>query len=129
MRDYQRIKNNKYILPRDVYHQTLWIIRGYDRMKEDAAAIMVESPPPPDGQPRGANTGDDTASKAARRETNLRRIKQIDAALEDIPPEYRRGVWNNTVHCDPFPIDAARSTYALWKSRFVYKCAINLGII
>lgn len=34
MRDYQRRKNNKYYLPKSVYHRTLWVIRDYERMKK-----------------------------------------------------------------------------------------------
>lgn len=128
-RDYQRKLNNKYRLPREVYHLTLWQIRDYDRMKDEADAILEESPPPPDGQPKGQKQGDETASKAARREEYLRKTKAIEDALELVPPEYRRGVWKSVVYYDPFPIDAARSTYAMWKSRFVYECAYKLGIM
>ena len=68
MRDYQRTKG-KYILPREVYHQTIWIIRDYYRLKEEAEAILHESPGPSDGQPHGMNgISDPNASKAIRRE-------------------------------------------------------------
>ena len=52
-RDYQRKRNNKYILPYAAYHQTVWQIRDYYRLKEEAQAILDESPPPPDGQQIG----------------------------------------------------------------------------
>lgn len=128
-RDYQRKRNNKYILPYAAYHQTLWQIRDYYRLKEEAQAILEESPPPPDGQPRGTKLGDEVASKAARREEYVRKARAIEDALDLVPPEYRRGVWKSVVYYDPFPIDAARSTYAMWKSRFVYECAYKLGIM
>ena len=128
-RDYQRIKKNKYRLPHDAYHATLWAIRGYERMKAEAEAILEESPPPPDGQPRGTGKGDEVASKAQRREEYLRKISAIDEAFEIVPPEYRRGVWRSIVYFDPFPVDADRSTYGRWKSRFVYEAATRLGII
>ena len=128
-RDYQRKLNNKYRLPREVYHLTLWQIRDYYRMKDEADAILEESPPPPDGQPKGQKTGDEVASKAMRREDYLRKTKAIEYALDIVPPEYQKGVWKSVVYADPFPIDAARSTYGMWKSRFVYECAYRLGII
>ena len=128
-RDYQRKLNNKYRLPREVYHLTLWQIRDYDRMKDEADAILEESPPPPNGQPKGQKQGDEVASKAARREEYLRKTRAIEDALDLVPPEYRRGVWKSVVYYDPFPIDADRTTYARWKSKFVYECAYRLGIM
>lgn len=128
MRDYQRKKGNSYILPRDVYRTTLWMIRGYHRMKDEAEAIMVASPAPPDGQPRGDNAGDETAAKAIRREKLLERIRAIDEALEVVPPEYRRGVWNSVQYFEAYPLDADRSTYARHKARFVWEVANKLGI-
>lgn len=129
MRDYQRTKGNKYILPRDVYRSTLWTIRGYQRMKDEADAILFESPAPPDGQPRGTATGDEVASKAIRREQYVRKVKAIDEALEVLPREYRRGVWNSVQYFDSYPLDADRSTYARWKARFVWEVANKLGIM
>ena len=129
MKDYQRKKNNKYILPYAVYMQTVWIIRDYPRMKEEAQAILEESPPPPDGQPRGTGKGDDVFSKAARREDLLRKTKAIEYALGTVPKEYRFGVWLNVIERRAFPRDAGRSTYGKWKSRFVFEVAVRLGII
>lgn len=128
-RDYQRKRNNKYILPYAAYHQTVWQIRDYYRLKEEAQAILDESPPPPDGQPKAQNLGDETAQKAARREAYLLKARQIEEALLVVPKEYRRGVWSNVTRFDPYPMDADRSTYGRWKSRFVYEVAVRMGII
>ena len=97
MKDYQRIKGNKYILPNAVYMQTIWILRDYPRMRQEADAILHESPPPPDGQPRGTGKGDDVFTKAARREDLLRKTSAIENALGSIPKEYRQGVWRNVI--------------------------------
>lgn len=128
-RDYQRKLNNKYQLPREVYHLTLWQIRDYDRMKDEAEAILTESLPPPDGQPKGTGTGDEVASKAARREEYIRKTRAVEEALEIVPEEYRRGVWRNVTEWKAYPKDADRSTYGRWKSRFVYETARRLGIV
>lgn len=129
MREYQRRKNNKYILPAAAYNLTVWTIRDYCRIKEEAEAILMESPPPPDGQPRGSGTGDEVASKAIRREEFLRKTAAIETALGNIPKEYRGGVWANIVKRKAFPLDADRSTYGRWKSRFIYEVAVRLGIV
>lgn len=127
MRDYQAHKS-KYLLPNEVYHLTLWTIRDYERMKAEADAIIFESPAPPDGQPHGTATLDETFSKAARREEKIRKTRAIETALEIVPEEYRRGVWDNVQEMKAFPRDADRTTYSRWKSRFIFEAANKLGI-
>lgn len=127
--DYQRTKNNKYILPREVYNETLWAIRDYPRMKKEVETIMVQSPPPPDGLPRGTNTGDETYIKAMQREKYITKMHAIDKALNTIPQEYRKGVWGNLVHGKPYPRDAAVRTYGRNKAAFIYRVAENLNLI
>lgn len=130
MRDYQRNKNNKYILPTSVYHQTLWVIRDYYRMKEEAEAILHESPGPSDGMPRSTNNiSDPNASKAIRRERLIDKVTAIDKALTCLPPEYRQGVWQNIMYYAPMPMDAGRATYGRWKSRFVWEVANTLKLV
>ena len=50
MRDYM---SKKYSMPQDIYMRTLWLIRGYDRLKaryDDLADLLGAAM---DGQPRG----------------------------------------------------------------------------
>ena len=129
MRDYQRLKNNKYILPRAVYHKTLWQIRDYYRLKEEAEGIIHESPSASDGMPKGTSTSDPVYSKAARREKALHIIRVIDEEKEKIPEEYRRGVWDSIQYGSRYPDDAHRVTYSKWKSRFVCRVAERLNYI
>ena len=129
MRDYQRKKDNKYILPRAIWHATLWVIRDYDRMKAEAEAILAESPPPPDGLPKGSGTGDSTASKAIRRAELLGKCRAIEEALEAIPVEYRKGVWEAVTEWKRYPDDAARRTYQRAKGKFVYEAATRLKML
>ena len=127
MKEYQRQKGNKYILPKPVYNMTVWQIRDYHRLKDKAESILESSAPPSDGMPRGTDIGNTVESKAMEREFILDKIKTIDASKLNIPQEYREGVWNNTVHQMPFPKDADRSTYGRYKSRFVYQVAKGLN--
>ena len=120
MKDYQRQKGNRYILPRTLYHQTVWQIRDYYRLKEQADAILEESPPPPDGQPHGTSIGDQVAVKA---------IRLIEKEKQMIPKEYRDGVWNNILFGTAYPDDADRSTYGRYKSKFVYSVARGLYLL
>lgn len=126
--DYQR-KKDKYILPTAVYHQTLWQIRDYYRLKELYDSVAEESPGPSDGMPRGRTVSDPTYMKAAKLEEIGRIILAIENARDMVPKEYRNGVWNSVMFREPFPIDAARGTYGRWKSRFVYGVAQALHLI
>lgn len=128
MRDYQRKKNNKYLLPSAVYHQTIWTIRDYYRMKQEASDILTESSAAMDGMPHGERTVDVVTKKAIKRENLLSRISAIDAALSDIPPEYQKPVWKNILFGTPFPAHADRSTYGRNKAKFIASAAERLGL-
>ena len=126
MMDYQRQKNNKYILPRAVWNQTIWAIRDYYRLKEEADSIILSSPSP-DGAPGKAGPGDPTYAKAVKRERLVKRVDIIDQSLTKIPQEYRKGVWNNVMYGSRYPADAHRNTYSMWKSRYVFTVAKKMG--
>ena len=127
---YQRKKNNKYILPAAVYNHTIWQIRDYKRLKETMAMIPQESPAPPDGMPTGQGfTGDPTFRKVAKMEDIRRVTDAIEKALEEIPKEYRKGVWENIQFQKRFPDDADRTTYGRYKSKMVYGVAVRLNYL
>lgn len=129
MRDYQRKKNNKYILPNAVYHQTLWCIRDYYRMKERMDEILMESPAPPDGMPSDHNLSNEPQNKAEKRDPLFIKTQIIESSLTEIPEEYRKGVWENIQHGSGFPRTADRSTYGRWKSRYIYSVAVKMEFI
>jgi hypothetical protein len=124
MRDYQRQKNNKYILPRAQYHFTLWLLRDYHRLKDEIEAKAYASPQV-DGMPRGTQTGDPTAKNAIKLERAIDIVNLIDSERMNIPEEYREGVWNNIQYGTAYPMDADRSTYGRAKSRFIYRVAMR----
>ena len=128
MRDYQRRKNNKYYLPKEVYHQTLWFIRDYPRMAERLNEILLEGSSG-DGIPGGNRTGDATLNKVLKRDELFRKTRAIEDAIERIPEEYRKGVWESLLYSKAFPLDADRSTYARYKSRAIYDVAIGMKFI
>lgn len=128
MRDYQRTKT-KYILPHAVYHKTLWQIRDYYRLKEEADDILHETPSLLGNSVHGSEPGDPVFSKAARRENYLRIIQVIDSEKAKIPREYQKGVWDSIMYGTRFPDDAHRNTYGRWKSFYVYHVAHALGFI
>ena len=126
-RDYQP-KKSKYILPRAVYHSTLWIIRDYSRMVECVNDVILSSPAP-DGMPKGSNISDPTAMKAMSLPAVTGRIRAIEEAKRDIPEEYMKGIWNNIQYGSPFPDDAHRVTYSKYKSKYVFSVAKSLNMV
>ena len=131
IRDYQRLKQTKYILPRSVYHTTIWRIRDYFRLKQLADDIIKENSTNDDmcGYSLSNAISDTVASKVVRRDKYLSEVKKIDDALILIPTEYRQGVWNNIQFGQPYPLDADRTTYGRYKSKFIYSVAYNLELI
>ena len=129
MKEYQRTKNNPWILPRNLYMQTLYAIRDYERMKEEYEYMIQGEAVEMDGQPKGTRIGDPTEKMAAKVENIHDRLKAIEKAKNGIPKEYVKGVWQNIVYGARFPHDAGRNTYGRYKSRFVYEVAKNLTLI
>ena len=112
-------------MPKNVYHQTLWLIRDYDRMKSEYIAMDLCSGVL-DGQPRGSDTGDPTARDTMKLIGMRDKIEAVEKALRLIPEEYRKGIWENITGYKKYPIDAGTATYARWKQRFVWKVAKNM---
>ena len=127
MRDYQRTRNNKYVLPTPVYHQTIWLIRDYARMVEQMDDILLSTHTPLVGIPRGNRSYgvSETVIKAEKRETLRKKTAAIEAALETIPEEYRKPIWDNIQERKAYPLYADKNTFGRWKSRLIYRVAVN----
>lgn len=125
---YQRQKNNRYVLPTAVWNKTIWQIRDYYRLKEARNDIIYQRGSD-DGTPHGSGTGDPTFQKAEKLSRVTDVVKAIEDALEQIPQEYRKGVWDNVQFRSPYPDDAARRTYGRMKARFVFLVARRLDYV
>ena len=130
MRDYRRKKQTKYILPSAVYHKTLWTIRDYYRLKESAADCLTTPAIKYDSEKvQKSNTNDQVFETVLKREKYVEITLAIDKALNEIPPEYRKGVWENIQKRKAYPLDADRTTYGRYKSKFIYRVAEKLKYI
>lgn len=133
VRDYQP-KNNPYWLPRDIYMQTIWFIRGYDRRAGEVARDPFSSPPPPDGQPKGTKTGNPTATLAVILADAQLSNRIVDEALSELPEEYRDAIRDNVLFGAPWPrINGvpmhSKTTYSKYKHLFLFKVAKKLNLI
>ena len=130
-RDYQRQRNNKYLLPNTVYNKTLWTIRDYYRVKETLNSLADTSAGIAyDKDKVQTSSNPDTVFNAAVRYGDAKHIVNIiDHARANMPKEYQQGVWNNILFHSRFPLDADRSTYGRVKSRFIYDVAEGMGFV
>ena len=129
MRDYQRIKQTKYRLPKAVYHMTLWRIRDYYRLKKIADDFIYANNSDNTSYTKNSYISDKVASATIKREQFIKEIDNIDKALDEIPNEYQQGVWNNIQFGQAYPLDAGRATYGRYKSKFIYKVAEKFNLI
>ena len=128
MRHYQVKKNNDCKLPHELYMSILYLVRYYDKMRLKADVILHSSPLIM-SHTNYNSFADPTATKAIQRAEITRVCDAIDAALEEIPPEYRKGVMNNICGRKPFPIDAGEATYGRWRSRLIYGIAKKISFL
>ncbi|MBR6617953.1 MAG: hypothetical protein IKL00_08820 [Oscillospiraceae bacterium] len=124
MRNYQRQKNNPYKLPHNLYMRMLYLVRDYERIRSERDDIL-HGTPDHDGVPH-AGYGSPTESRGIMLANMGGSCDAIDKALKDVPPEYRKGVWNNICYQCPYPTDAGEATYKRWRCRFIYNVAKNL---
>jgi hypothetical protein len=123
-RNYQHTKNNNYWMPNALYRQMIYIFRDYERTKSEAEEILLAS----SGGYSGIKSapGDPTANKALKYGEMIRIIDAVNNALQQLPQEYRLGVFNNITYGSPFPAIAHRNTWSTWRSRALFYTAKNL---
>lgn len=130
MRDRQPNKGNAYYLPNTLYRRVLSIVRDYDRRCEERDGILYESSAFDDGMPRGCGPGRPVERAAIKLSQIEQEIIAIDRALEQIPEEYARYIFDNIRYGQSYPLDyAARNTWSRWRSRFLYFVAKNMRLL
>lgn len=128
MRDYQRIRNNPYYLPRSLYRRVLSVIRDCDRQRSEVDNIILETGPKDCGS-HGASAGDPTQSAAIRIEKYMNDIRAVDRAKSNVPPEYMPYIFDNIRYGSKLPDIAGKNTWSRWKMKFAYFVAKNLKLI
>lgn len=128
MRDYQP-KAARDLLPQAVYMKTIYQIRDYYRLKENIDDMVTTSKDPMQPVVTGGGKSSPVESAAIKREEPAYIVKMIDDALEHIPEEYRKGVWQAVMYHSAYPGDAASKTYTQYKTEFIYRVAVSLGFI
>ena len=128
MREYQTKRSREH-MPNAVYMKTIYQIRDYYRLVENLQDSLDAQPDPSQPHVKGGTPGSSTESKAMKRERDRDIVAAIDKALEQIPEEYRKGVWQAVMYGSPYPDDAATNTYSRYKADFIAYAAVKLGFL
>lgn len=130
-RDYQRKINNRYKLPKAIYHQTLWIIRDYERVKRQLENTLNCSNSNKDINSfiQTNRTSNPVLNEVIKRDKYFNYVKIIEKSLNVIPTEYQEGVWDNITKYKAYPLNADRSTYGRYKSKFIHEVAERFDLI
>jgi len=142
MRNYQKKKGNPYLLPHNLYMRTLYIIKDYDRMRDEYQNILHGSPPPNiitgkdihgnevgEFGGRGSGTSNPAQDKALNLAMVSDELHAVEQAIRMIPEEYRQGVFQNIRYGTPYPEVAHYNTWRNWKRKFIWGVAQRLHFI
>ena len=117
--------NNTRTLPRPVYHQCLWILKDYNRLKDLVAGAESDSA---DGSVvfyAGDMAG--LTPKSVLDEAKLR-TDAMEHSLNAIPEEYREGIFNYFVNDARLPDEASDNTWKKWKRLYLETLARELNL-
>lgn len=118
MRNYQRKRNNPYLLPQNLYGEVKYLLKDYKRLKEEYQHL---------------SEGDTEDRNWLLLCTVASKISAVDTAVLSIPQEYRKGVLNNIENerskAGYYPADADYRTYQTYKQRLIYLVAKNLNYV
>lgn len=146
------MSQTKYHLPDDIKMQCIAIVRGYERRKREYHAkrndIIYGSKKPPDGQPKGNQTGDNTYQRASRldqieNEPDTRLMRAVEQAQALIGNEIvsdseraklKSAIWDSCIEGRNFifeyqPLAMGKTCFYEHRRKFLYDIADYLGYV
>ena len=108
MKEYQSVKRKELVLPREIYYECVWIVRGMERLE------------------RMVSDGD---SDQGAYEEAFVRLCAIRSALERIPECYREGVLHSVIERGGrTPVGAHEYSWKRYMQLFLHELAIQLAL-
>lgn len=125
MRNYQRKKDNPYLLPHNLYMRTIYLIKDYDRLKQQEKELSrISISVCFDDMPKAKyKFGSGVENSAVRLAEIGAEIKAIEDALETIPEFFRKPIMDNIKYGNRYPLGADERTFRRYKQRFIYEVA------
>lgn len=121
-------KNNHYHLPRTLYRRVIAVIRDYRRQREEVNNILYGSHFS-EIAVKGGLPKSSVESIAIRLEKYTADIEAVEKALEKIPGEYQKGVFQNIADGKRFPEGACYKTWLRWRKKFIWYTAEELKLV
>ena len=109
--------------------RALWLIRDYHNIKAKVEDMDGFSSGSSDGGPRSTVPHSTTQDLAVRRAELSWQLDVVDKAIEAVPAEYRKGIWDSILFHARYPETATLRTWKRWRQRFVYMVALYAGFI
>ncbi len=135
MNDYQQRTLKRFLLPEAVFKQAYWAMRDMNRMKGELERLNEERDVIASGGRILSNLSfstntisDITGNRAVKIAHLSSRILAIEAAFDEIPEEYRQGLWDKNVENLGYSGDAHANTWKKWQQILMFHIARNLQI-
>lgn len=109
----------KYKLAHDDYIATKRIVANYSNILDEYNSILHASASN-DGQPHGSGISDTTGQKAVKLAELSSKIIAVNRAIEKLPYEYRKPIFEHIAYKKPYELYVSRSTIRRWQYRFIY---------
>lgn len=110
--------------------RALWLIRDYPNIKVRLEELDgYGTGGASDGQPRAHDPHSPVEGLAIKRAALSAQLRPVDLAFDEIPEEYRRGLWEAITARRRYPDYAAVRTWKKWRQRLLWYTAYYAGFL
>ncbi|MBR6473111.1 MAG: hypothetical protein IKS99_05240 [Firmicutes bacterium] len=135
MKDYQRTKENSYLLPQAVYRQALYAVKDLIRLKRKLFYLReisddLKVSDPSEIMMKGGAVSDVTGNIATEISLTEDRIMAIERAFRKLPEKYREGIIDKLIYDVPYDEGLhCINTWKKWQQVLIYYVAVNLNLL
>ncbi|MBQ3578737.1 MAG: hypothetical protein IJK59_03530 [Firmicutes bacterium] len=110
--------------------RALWLIRDYPHIKARLEELDgYGTGGASDGQPRAHDPKSPVEVLAIKRAALSAQLKPIEKAFDEIPEEYRKGLWEAITARRRYPPYATVRTWKKWRQRLLWYTAFYAGFL
>lgn len=109
--------------------RALWLVRDYPNIKHRLDLLDGYGTGQGDGQPKARTPRSPVEGLAIKRAALSDQLKPVDLAFEEIPEEYRAGLWSAIVERKRYPDYAAPITWKRQRQKLLWHVAYFAGYL